>query len=188
MKKKIAISIVAVALVLCCAIGGTLAWLTATSGSVTNTFTVGDIDIDLTETTTEYKVIPGSDIAKDPTVTVKAVSEACWLFVEIEEENWSTGLTYSVVTGTDGWTALPGETGVYYRQVPAVATGEVSFQVLAGKGEGVYANGFVHAADSLTRDDLQAMNTAKPKLTFTAYAVQSENVADAATAWTHRNG
>lgn len=180
MKKKIAISIVAVALVLCCAIGGTLAWLTATSGSVTNTFTVGDIDIDLTETTTEYKVIPGSDIAKDPKVTVKAVSEACWLFVEITEENWSDGLTYSVVTGTDGWTALPGETGVYYRQVPAVTTGEVSFPVLAGNK--------VHAADTLTRTDLQAMNTAAPKLTFTAYAVQSENVADAATAWTHRNG
>lgn len=177
MKKKIAISIVAVALVLCCAIGGTLAWLTSESAQVTNTFTVGDINIELTETEREYKVIPGSDIAKDPKVTVKAVSEACWLFVEIKEENWSTGLTYSVA---DGWTALPGETGVYYRQVPAVTTGDVSFPVLAGDK--------VHAADTLTRVDLQAMATAAPTLTFKAYAVQSENIADAAIAWTHRNG
>lgn len=176
MKKKIAISIVAVALVLCCAIGGTLAWLTDKTGPVTNTFTVGDINIDLAETTTVYKVIPGSDIAKDPKVTVKAGSEACWLFVEITEENWNAGLTYSVA---NGWTALPGETGVYYRQVSAT-TADVSFPVLAGDK--------VHAADTLTRADLQAMATAAPTLTFKAYAVQSENIADAATAWTHRNG
>lgn len=176
MKKKIAISIVAVALVLCCAIGGTLAWLTDKTGPVVNTFTVGDINIDLAETTTVYKVIPGSDIAKDPKVTVKAGSEACWLFVEITEENWNDGLTYSVA---NGWTALPGETGVYYRQVSAT-TADVSFPVLAGDK--------VHAADTLTRTDLQTMNTAAPKLTFTAYAVQQDNIADAATAWTHRNG
>lgn len=176
MKKKIAISIVAVALVLCCAIGGTLAWLTDKTGPVTNTFTVGDINIDLAETTTVYKVIPGSDIAKDPKVTVKVGSEACWLFVEITKENWNDGLTYSVA---NGWTALPGETGVYYRQVSAT-TADVSFPVLAGDK--------VHAADTLTRADLQAMATAAPTLTFKAYAVQSENIADAATAWTHRNG
>lgn len=176
MKKKIAISIVAVALVLCCAIGGTLAWLTDKTGPVTNTFTVGDINIDLAETTTVYKVIPGSDIAKNPKVTVKAGSEACWLFVEITEENWNAGLTYSVA---NGWTALPGETGVYYRQVSAT-TADVSFPVLAGDK--------VHAADTLTRANLQAMATAAPTLTFKAYAVQSENIVEAATAWKHRNG
>ena len=176
MKKKIAISIVAVALVLCCAIGGTLAWLTDKTDPVTNTFTVGDINIELKETMTVYKVIPGSDIAKDPKVTVKAGSEACWLFVEITEENWNAGLTYSVA---NGWTALPGETGVYYRQVSAT-TADVSFPVLAGDK--------VHAADTLTRADLQAMATAAPTLTFKAYAVQSENIVDAATAWKHRNG
>ena len=179
MKKKVAISIVALALVLCCAIGGTLAWLTATSDQVVNTFTVGDIKIELAETTTEYKVIPGSDIAKDPKVTVKSGSEACWLFVEITEKNWSDGLTYSVVTGENGWTALPGVDGVYYRQVPAT-TADVSFPVLTGNK--------VHAADTLTRDDLQAMKTAAPELTFKAYAVQSENVTTAADAWAKRNG
>ena len=54
------------------ALGGTLAWLTAKTDTVTNTFTVGDINIDLTETTTDYKLVPGNTIAKDPTVTVKS--------------------------------------------------------------------------------------------------------------------
>lgn len=49
MKKKV-LSIVAVVLVLCCAIGGTLAWLTAKSDVVTNTFAPSDINITLTET------------------------------------------------------------------------------------------------------------------------------------------
>ena len=177
MKKKIAISIVAVALVLCCAIGGTLAWLTAQTGPVTNTFTVGNIEIELTETPAEYKVIPGSDIKKDPRVTVKKGSEACYLFVEITEENWSDGLTYSV---ENGWNELQGNAGVYYRKVSATTTEDVSFPVLVEDK--------VHAADTLTRAALQEMQNPAPTLTFKAYAVQSERITDAATAWDHRNG
>ena len=48
MKKKV-LSIVAVVLVLCCAIGGTLAWLTAKSDVVKNTFAPSGIDIKLEE-------------------------------------------------------------------------------------------------------------------------------------------
>ena len=81
MKKKV-LSIVAVVLVLCCAIGGTLAWLTDRTNPVVNTFTVGDINIELKESENlNLKMVPGNTIAKDPKVTVKADSEACYLFV-----------------------------------------------------------------------------------------------------------
>ena len=83
MKKNVLIPIVAIALVLCCVVGGSLAWLVDQTDPVKNTFTVGDINIDLTETTTDYKMVPGNTIAKDPTVTVKADSEASWLFVKV---------------------------------------------------------------------------------------------------------
>lgn len=74
-------------LVVGCAVGGTIAWLTATTEPVVNTFTYGKIKIELTETTgTEYKIIPGVNISKDPKVTVKADSEACWLFVKVAEK------------------------------------------------------------------------------------------------------
>ena len=60
MKKKIFVPVVAAALALCCAIGGTLAWLTDKTDPVVNTFTVGNVDITLAETTgQEYKMVPG---------------------------------------------------------------------------------------------------------------------------------
>ena len=59
---------------------GTVAYLTSDTQTITNTFTVGTINIELTETKPESKqakIIPGVDIEKDPKVTVKANSEAC---------------------------------------------------------------------------------------------------------------
>lgn len=78
MKKKSLALLVAVVLVIGCVIGGTLAWLTDSTEQVKNTFTTSDIDITLTETTgTEYKMVPGYTIAKDPKATVLAGSEEC---------------------------------------------------------------------------------------------------------------
>lgn len=172
MKKKV-LSIVAVVLVLCCAIGGTLAWLTDTTNPVVNTFTVGDINIELKETTTNYKMVPGNTIAKDPKVTVQANSEACWLFVKVEKStNFENFMTWAIA---DGWQLVPGETNVYYREVNAT-TADTSFDVLKGNS--------VAVKDSVTKADLNALTwDTFPTLTFTAYAVQKDNVADAATAW-----
>ena len=127
MKKKAWLSALAVVLVLCCAVGGTLAWLTQKTDAVVNTFTVGDINITLTETEREYKMVPGNTIDKDPTVTVQAGSEACWLFVKVEGTNWShfpdangtAKVSYSVAGGTNDWKALDNYPGVYYREVSA---------------------------------------------------------------------
>ena len=101
MKKKGWLSVVALVLVLCCAVGGTLAWLTDTTDPVTNTFTVGDIDIDLTESDhLDLKMIPGRTITKDPKVTVKAGSEACWLFVKVQKSaNFADFLTCDMAVG-----------------------------------------------------------------------------------------
>ena len=149
------------------------------AGLFTNTFTVGDVNIELDETTgTEYKIVPGVNIAKDPKVTVKADSEACWLFVKIEESaNWPDELTYAVATG---WEELEG--GVYYRQVGASDRAQ-EFYVLAGEGEGVYANGMVTVSDTLTKSELQQLASNNPTLTFTAYAVQREGVDTPEEAW-----
>lgn len=173
MKKNILIPVLALALVLCCVVGGSLAWLVDQTDPVKNTFTVGDINIDLTETTTDYKMVPGNTIAKDPTVTVEAASEASWLFVKITESaNFDDFMTYAVA---DGWTALAEATGVYYRQVPA-ATADTTFAVLK--------DDTVSVKDTVTKEQLSALEAdAYPTLTFQAYAVQSDNVATAADAW-----
>ncbi len=172
--KKVWISVAAIALVLCCAIGGTLAWLSTKTDPVINTFTVGDINIELTETTTNFKMVPGNTIAKDPTVTVKAGSEACWLFVKVEKSaNFDDFMTYEMA---EGWIELTGEPGVYYCEVDATAT-DIGFEVLKDSKVTVNETVTKQMLNELTADTY-------PTLTFTAYAVQKDNMADAATAWT----
>lgn len=177
------IAMLALVLVIGCAVGGTVAWLVSSTDPVVNTFTYGDINITLEETkpdNKQAKIIPGVDIAKDPKVTVKKDSEACWLFVKVEEENWPTFTesdgTRKVKYGiADGWTALTGETGVYYREVGAV-TADTSFDVLAGN--------VVTVSEELTKAEVNSITAEnQPKLTFTAYAVQKDGIADADTAW-----
>jgi len=92
-----------VLLMLCCAlalvgvsIGATLAYLTDTE-SVTNTFTVGNVSIDLNETDVDgdgtkkngYHLVPGQTYTKDPTVTIKANSEPSFvrMFVTVQDYN-----------------------------------------------------------------------------------------------------
>lgn len=179
MKKKATIAVVALALVLCFAIGGTLAWLVDKSDAVVNTFTYGDINIDLSESTgNEYKMIPGNNITKDPKVTVEKDSEACWLFVKVEKSaTYDSYLAdYAIATG---WTALDGVAGVYYREVDAdTAKTGTSYQVLAADT--------VTVLDSVEKSDMEAIKNgtvAKPTLTFTAYAVQKDGFDTAALAW-----
>lgn len=151
---------------------GTLAWLTAETNEVKNIFTVGNINITLTETTTDFKMVPGCTIAKDPKVTVLKDSEACWLFVKIvESENLDSFITYNVA---EGWMALEGVESVYYRKVDAETTKDnVAYQVLMGEVDGEFKDGFVTVNDTVTKADMDALTTATyPTLTFTAYACQ----------------
>lgn len=170
MKKKTLALVLALTLLVAGVVGGTLAWLTDQTDEVTNTFTVGDINIDLTETTTNYKMVPGNTIAKDPTVTVKANSEACWLFVQVTEStNLKDFITYAIA---EGWTEL--EAGVYYREVPASAADQ-AFSVLAGDA--------VTVKSDVTRTMLETAKTDAPTLTFQAYAIQKDHFATADAAW-----
>lgn len=181
---KMFVMMLALVLVFGCAVGGTIAWLTATSATVENTFTYGDINIELTETMPkdqQAKIIPGVDIEKDPKVTVKAGSEACWLFVKVEDSGkFADDVTYDIETGWTKLTGVEGVDNVYYREVDAV-TVDTHFYVLKDNK--------VTVKDTLTKDDLQELKKnnngtiPQPTLTFTAYAVQKDGMADAATAW-----
>lgn len=174
MKKKTLALVLALTLLVAGVVGGTLAWLTDRTAEVKNTFTVGDINIGLTETTTDYKMVPGNKLDKDPTVTVKAESEACWLFVKVTEStNLKDFITYAIA---EGWTEL--QDGVYYREVPA-SNVDQTFSVL--KGDAVTVN------SDVTKAMLTAKDFANPTLTFKAYAVQKDNVASASDAWAKVN-
>ena len=194
MKKKILALTLVFALALALGIGGTVAWLTAQTTPVVNTFTVGDINITLTETGTtnnakNYTFVPGDTLAKDPKVTVTAGSEDCYLFVKVEEaNNTATGLTgkvinWSVDAGTDPastWVPVPEHDGYWYRTVPAVAANTTeenlpSFDVL--KDNQVTVN------EEVTKDMVTGLTANKPTITVTAAAVQKDNVNTVADAW-----
>ena len=176
---KTFVAMLALVLVIGCAVGGTVAWLTAQTDSVVNTFTYGDINIDLKETTgNDYKIIPGVDIEKDPKVIVKANSEACWLFVKVKKEG--TFVTNKVTYfSADDWKKLNGTENVYYREVDA-ATTDLEFNVLKDNK--------VTVSEKLTKAEVKNITAEnQPKLTFTAYAVQQDGIADADTAWAKVN-
>lgn len=180
MKKKTVALLLALVLVFGVVAGGTLAWLIDKTDPVVNTFTYGNINITLTESTgNNYKIIPGKDITKDPKVTVKATSEACWLFVEVKEEGTFVAdkVTYSIA---DGWTKGDGTkipANVYYREVSAV-TADTDFSVLKDNK--------ITVKDTLTKEDIKTITT-DPTLTFTAYACQKDGINDAPTAWAKIN-
>ena len=176
MKKKITIAVVCAVLSCVCLIGTTFAWLVDKTDPVENTFTVGNVDIELTESDDlNLKMVPGNTITKDPKVTVIGGSEACWVFIKIEKSaNFDTFMEYAVATG---WTALADNDGVYYREVAASAADQ-HFAVLNGDK--------VTVKDTVTKammDAITAGTSTNPTLTFTAYAVQRDNITTAADAW-----
>ena len=201
--KKLTMVLVAIILVLCCTIGGTLAWLKDATGTVTNTFTLGDVDIEISETGADesgkndsYKIVPGKTESKDPTVTVLANSEKSWVFVEIVESNnhikngetyttdtyvkWSVDASWKLLSKTSD-TGADTVTYVYYL-VQDATTSDVPHNVLSGKS--------VSYSSNLTKAQLDALGSNKPTLSFKAYAIQYEYltkdntaVTEASAAW-----
>lgn len=194
-KKRKACKTLLVMLALCLliggVIGGTVAYLIDRTPTVKNTFTTSDVKIELTETGVDennkqsFKMVPGATIKKDPTVTVKAGSEACYVFVKVEKStNFGTYMTYGMA---EGWNQLKDGNGtdvagVFYREV-ATGNKDQAFAVLA--------NDQVTVLPSVTKGMMADAKNANPTLTFTAYAIQKNYlVKDGATinspygAWT----
>ena len=185
MKKKGLALVLALTLLVVGVVAGTLAWLTAKSDVVTNTFTTSDIKVELKETTGQkYKMIPGYTISKDPKATVLSGSEECYLFVKLDKSaNFDTYLEYVIA---DGWTKLDGVTDTVYYRVVDGTTNQIGTPYSVLKDDQVTVKGEVTKAmmDGLTTETL-------PKLTVTAYASQLHKNATteftAAEAWANVN-
>ena len=197
------------ALVLALGVNATYAWLTD-DATVTNTFTVGKVEIALDEadvneygqklnaagevaeegdalaervTGNSYKLIPGCTYAKDPIVTVVAGSEKCYVFVKVA--NGISELEVAVDDTTDEIEAIAEQ----------IAANE--WEALGGE-VGVYYK-IVDARDasedlklsvfeSFTIDENKTAGnlqdiTSDTSVTVKAFAVQFEGNADVAAAW-----
>ena len=158
-KKKVFLTVLCAAALVVASVLGTMAYLTSKTGPVTNTFTVGNVNITLDETdvtpmgvkdtdtkVTEnsYKLIPGHTYIKDPTVHITVEAQM------IEK----------------GWTAVTGEAGVY----------AYNTKVNAGDNIPVFDN-FKIKGDAVVAD----YNGKTIKVE--AYAVQADGFDTAAAAW-----
>ncbi len=162
--KKPVILLVALALIVGIAAGGTLAWLTSSTNAVENVFTPSDVQIALTESDDlDLQMIPGYTITKDPKVTVTANSEKCYVFVKLEKStNYGTFLEDYVIA--TGWEKLDNVDGVYYRIVDQKDEAQ-DFYVLS--------NNQVTVKSTVTKADMESIKTSgQPTLTLTAYACQ----------------
>ena len=101
-KSKALLLTLCAVLLVAASVMGTMAYLTSTD-TVENTFTVGNVKITLDEAkvntdgtpvegadrvkANEYKLLPGHTYTKDPTVTVKAVSESSYVRMKVTFNN-----------------------------------------------------------------------------------------------------
>ncbi len=202
MSRRTVAILLALVLLIGCAVGGTLAWLTDKTTEVKNTFTYGDINIDLKEhsyndatyqlntgnenlvtSVNNYKIIPGVDLPKDPFVTVKAGSEKCYVFIKVVESNWPTftetnsttrKVNYSIITtGTNAWTPLTEDKDG--NKLTGVYYMEVDVSKdTTDKTIQILTENKVTVSGNLTKTEVNGIETgaAAPTLTFTAYAVQ----------------
>ena len=218
MKKTLAI-ILAFVLVVALSVSATLAFLTD-NDKVTNTFTVGDVQISLAEPTVkddpvygtyikenqeggyEYKLLPGHKYTKDPTTTVEADSEPCYVRMLVSTEQldalkaampktkyptfWN-GDVFLLQMLVDGW-----DDGVW-ESTKVVTNGVYEFRYVGSKA----TNGIVPAADSNTvleplftaiqlpgDIDNETLATLEDlALDVEAQAIQADGFANAAAAW-----
>lgn len=170
------LAVLSVFTILVCCASGSLAWLTASSAPSVSEFSVGKIDVTLTDDTnnTAAVLIPGTTTARDPYVTVKGGSVDCWLFVVVDKAG-EAGDCLGWQPAAD-WILLSGnaDADVYYRMVSSSPADQV-FHVVGG--------GAVTVVSDLTRTQINGMAANPPTLTFTARAIQYAGFPGPAAAW-----
>ena len=158
---------------------GTMAYLTSTD-TVTNTFTIGKVEITLDETdvtnpngprvkANSYKLMPGTTYTKDPTVTVKAGSEESYVRMKVTFNNAKA----IIALCTDPEFAEDGPTGVEnaYPLIRMVKFVEAN----APKWDGIIPDNMVETEEMLANAKYFVYD--KPTDTLTYYFYYNETVA-----------
>ncbi|MBR6549572.1 MAG: hypothetical protein IKT68_08540 [Clostridia bacterium] len=187
-QKVLAISL-CILLLMGSVVGGVLAWLTSESDPIINTFSGSNLEISVDEEinpdgTTIFKAIPGNTDAKDPSITVFAGSEPCYLFVHpVKSSGFDNIVSY---TYASGWTQH-GSTGYYYYIVGDLQEGALpadeTIYILQGSDENdsdgdPMTNGYIQYKTTATNDQLDFAE-GDHSLLFKVVAVQQNNLTPA---------
>lgn len=206
MKKSIALVMMAVLLV-AASVMGTLAYLTSTA-TVTNTFTVGKVNITLDEAEVdmngvavtpakrvkknEYKLMPGHTYTKDPMVTVLAGSEPSYIKMTVTFSKANELDAIFAPTGADLTSIFKG-----YDSANWIAKGntkdaaantrtyEFWYKETVGAPTADVALDALFDSITVPGEITQAqLETIKDMtITVNAYAIQADGSTDAADAW-----
>ena len=207
MKKKILVACLCVALAVLTIAGTTLAYLTSQE-TVTNTFTVGNVQIKLDEAqvnadgtlvpnadrvkANSYKLIPGHTYNKDPMVTVLKGSESSYIKMTVTFTKAAELDAIFAPTGADLTSIFNGydSTNWIYKgntEDTTANTRTYEFwykEAVAAPTADVALDALfdqIKAPDSLTNSDLN--NLKDLKITVNAYAIQADGFATAEAAW-----
>lgn len=192
-KKKLITMIASLAMVAVIGIGATLAYMTQTTDTKENTFTVGRVDASLTETnkdgkqwddTTDGKnLYPGQSVVKKPIMTILKESSDAYAFLKVEGADALVGNGFIITSGVvadevkvdtasgfhENWIKVEGEAldGIYRYELDIKKSTEE--QALAPLFDLVtYKTTMEGAADEAS--------SKKGKITITGCAVQAEGV------------
>ena len=186
-KKKIVSIALAAALAATAIVGSSLAYFTDTEEK-TNTFTVGNVDITLTEpnwgANISKDLIPGKTIPKDPTITVEADSETAYTFMKVEVSEDFANLMKAYATAT-GKTNPKDVVAAWFTTETSPKIMEMNLEeryvilgVLSPKAAGESVTYFdeVKIPAEVTQEMIKADGTYEIKVT--AYAIQAEGFYD----------
>ena len=196
---KVLLAVCCAALLVCVTIGATVAYLTS-QDTVTNTFTVGNVQITLDEAkvgtngkeitgtdaervnSNEYKLFPGGEYDKEPTIHVDSKSEDAYLGVKVvfegskkADEKLNLDML-SIFSGFDArkWTIeekTETDGDVYYL---------LTYKEVVSKNNNIVLFNKIMIPEDMTNDEIAYLNGIKMEIT--AYAVQKDGFDSAAVA------
>lgn len=174
--KKVVATLLAIVLLMGIAIGGTIAYLVDSTEEVTNTFAVGKIDISLAETKTNgFTIVPGGSDQKDPTVTVAAGSEKCYVYVSVTNNLVIDNNTVATLNiDSTKWTTVGSKDNETVYKYTSVVDASSAAQTLP-----VFTTVSYDGA-TITADNINTLN--EKTIVVQAYAHQSENLGTGADA------
>lgn len=198
--KKSKIIIASVVLLLVFAVGGAIAYFTDTE-TKTNTFTIGNVDITLTESlwnTTDSNnndvpdaaenITPGQAIPKNPTITNNSTSNAAYVFIKVEmpcttATSPATPVEIFSYAPNAGWTELTTATlpvactsGGTATHVYYYGTGGNLTSLAAGNSTLTALFSSISLSNSVTGAASEGL-TGKKNVVVTGYGIQTQGLA-----------
>lgn len=179
-RKRVVVSAAVILALILAAAPATYSYLTASSGRIVNTFAGGAISLTLDEakvdgngqatsdarvTENTYKVMPGVTLDKDPTVTVLAGSEECYVFLYVDDP---LAEEYFAIDYSSDWTAIASAgTSTLYVYKSTIDASEEDVELTP-----IFTQ--IEVSDSMTSDEIAELG--EVSVTIEAYAVQKAAV------------